>query len=503
MIFTQNNRRVWLILAPIAIGIVSSGCSSAENGDLALPEAPKSRLVFDITLGQSLGINRVGPAPSGEEVWLATADYSQTDLSGIYSFDRIFAPGNRQAGIDVHLENIAGQSIQPVIDQAYGKTAKRDNVASSSPFISAALSYRKIRPGTDIHLTSLAMGGQELSFFTPDAETINEGGYETNWWNGAFSPTLNTLKTSVLSTDGTLGFDDVDTYFKWLQGEADHRAGRTRNAYRDALAEFHKDVLVTYRDIVGNADEETPLFLSYQMGRMYAPQRRNYPETSAAYRISEVTLGTLDLGLSNAPDMKNFISIPPSYAYTFSGISHMDQSGYHALQSMFGYVATQAEDARTSGNKWKPLHILPDASVSTNGMQITLPVHIPIDKAQLKIGVPDDEQFFSIPAKPDSGISLHCDGRVPDIKSTRIQQNAPAIIVELTEPWICKNRKVGIAYQGWNSYYQGWQRGGGRPDGTPYHSGVGSNIYIETDWTEPHSGKRHTIYASHQIIDIN
>lgn len=502
MIFIFDERRVFLIIAPFVIGLVSSGCSAAENQNSSLPEDPKSRLVFDITLGQSLGTNRVGPAPSGKELWSASADYLETDLSGIYSFDRIFAPGNIQSGIDVYLENIADQPIRPVVDEAYGKSENRGNVSSSSPFISAALSYKKVKPATNVHLISLAMGGQELSFFRPDAELVNEGGYKTNWWNGAFLPTLNTLRTSVLK-DGTLNFDDVDTYFKWLQGEADHSRGRTREAYREALGKFHKDVLVTYNDAVGKVDEETPLFLSYQMGRIYAPQRGNYPDTSAAYRISEVTLGTLDLGLSDAPEMQNFISIPPSYAYTFSGISHMDQPGYHALQSMFGYVATQAEDARASDYKWKPLHILPNASVSANGMQITLPVHIPIDKAQLKIGVPDDKQFFSIPTKPDSGISLHCDGRTPNIKSTRIQQGAPAIIVELTEPWICKNRKVGIAYQGTNSYYQGWQRAGGLPDGTPYHAGVGSNIYIETDWIEPHSGKQHTIYASHQLIDID
>lgn len=503
MTFILNSRHTWPILVAVLTGLLTSSCNSAANQNSPSAKEPKTRLVFDITLGQSLGTNRVGPAPGGEESWVASADYSETDLSGIYSFDRIFAPGNRQPGIDVHLENIAGQSIRSVTDEAYGKSADRGNVSSNSPFISAALSYKKMRPETDIHLISLAMGGQELSFFTPDAELVNERGYETNWWKGAFSPTLNTLKTSVLSQDGTLNFDDVDTYFKWLQGEADHGEGRTREAYREALGRFHNDALAEYNDVVGKADEETPLFLSYQMGRMYAPQRRNYPETSAAYRISEVTLGTLDLGLSDAPDMQNFISIPPSYAYAFSGISHMEQSGYHALQSMFGYVAVLAETARDAGYKWKPLHIRPNASVSSDGMQVTLPVHIPLDNATLKIGVPESEQFFSTPSKPDSGISLHCDSSVPEIKAISVRQAEPAIIIDLTAPWACNDRKIGIAYQGWNSYYQGWQRAGGVPEGKPYHAGVGSNIYIETDWIEPHSGRRHTIYASHQLIDID
>ncbi|MEM8615356.1 MAG: hypothetical protein AAGF20_00325 [Pseudomonadota bacterium] len=385
-----------------------------------------SQIDLALLIGQSLTEEITGPGKSNINSFPASVAYGEALESRLKMSSR---------GIDVFDEegsapiNFSGDTLVDARDEVLGAPdattgfytrSTRGRYAYGLTYLYGATAQT---PRGQAVLASLGRGSQLISYFAKDGA----------WWTNVLVPWLDWFVTQIPT-----GRAVVNVPVFWEQGQANHNAGTSEAAYRNALVQFVADFKTLLVAKLGS--QINFVFVCGPTARIHSVDD---PAIGVQqYEISAVARAQFKLGLSVAhPD----IFCDQSHAgVTHSGISHLvgEEEGYVHMLQFAAHAVNWALNKRANGVKMLPTGprcVIAVGAGATNdeaelsgarwrqsNTELVIPWHFRSGWGWLEKRT-GANRFEMIPQKPFDGLSVH--GGLPAIERTYFDWSEQALVV--------------------------------------------------------------------------
>ena len=479
---------------PVLLRLEDGAARSTDNGSWA-----------DFTLidGQSLATNRTGPSRnSSTETWgqVLRFDAGVTPKHKMLG-GTIQGGGNSTEGTDTTLENISTATLSNAVSTPVGASVDINDgnpLQAESAFITNVTVQTETEAGTrdgrQHVIGALAMGGQEITHFLK----TSSGGQDA-YWTGAWSPWV--VRLGEVNTKTAKNFTNI-----FINGTKDHEDGMTKATYAG-----HQFDLATDRKVVvdANLSGATYRFIQPQTHKLYDPSKPK-PTGYLDYETSAIADAVFENGINTGAGYGFIYCAGAMYWLTFSGISHPDDMGYHAMHSWLGFVAADIkrwEDA--GGGKWMPPHATAIDLASDNLSALVTYNRTPYS-GPLTVHVPNNPSPATGLPKKDGWGFKPFGGTAPTVTAVEVV-NEDQLRLTFSAAWTGTGREMRIAAEAntagrtFLSDYPGWQSSDGDPLGTGdtwEHYGAGANFYRPMPWRHLITGNPIHAYPVSQRFSI-